>query len=141
MAQIPLEDSFADVIGKTQRGLKISDDDLCKRSGISVEALAKLKSGEFDESAARAVAPVLNLAANALVELGNKSWYPPTHEVAGLASFNTTFEDMTVNPYLAFDPQTKEAVAFDTGADASPMLDFAKKNSLKIKLILLTHIH
>jgi hydroxyacylglutathione hydrolase len=121
--------------------LKISDDDLCKRSGISVEALAKLKSGEFDESAARAVAPVLNLAANALVELGNKSWYPPTHEVAGLASFNTTFEDMTVNAYLAFDPQTKEAVAFDTGADASPMLDFAKKNSLKIKLILLTHIH
>lgn len=141
MANIPLEDSFADVIGKTQRGLKIDDDTLSKRAGISVEALTKLKSGDFDESVARKVAPVLNLAANALVELGNKSWYPPAHEVAGLASFNTTFEDMTVNAYLVFDPQTKEAVAFDTGADASPMLDFAKQNSLKIKLILLTHIH
>ena len=141
MANIPLEDSFADVIGKAQRGLKISDDDLSGRAGITNEILSKLKSGEFDETAARKVAPVLNLAANALVELGTKSWYPPSHEVAGLASFNTVFEDMTVNSYLVFDPQTKEAVAFDTGADASPMLKFAKENSLKIKLILLTHIH
>ena len=141
MAQIPLEDSFADVVGKTQRGLKISDDDLSRRAGISVEQLTKLKSGEFDEAAVRKVAPVLNLASDALAELGKKSWYPPTHEVVGLASFNTTFEDMTVNAYLVFDPQTKEAVAFDTGADASPMLEFAKQNSLKIKLILLTHIH
>ncbi len=141
MSQIPLEDSFADVIGKTQRGLKISDDDLSKRAGISVEDLTKLKSGEFDEVAVGKVASVLNLSAHALVELGKKSWFPPKHEVAGLASFNTTFEDMTVNAYLVFDPQTKEAVAFDTGADASPMLDFAKQNALKIKLILLTHIH
>lgn len=141
MAQIPLEDSFADVIGKAQRGLKISDDDLSKRAGLSVEQLTKLKSGEFDESAARKVAPALNLSANALAELGKKSWYPPSHDVNGLASFNTPFEDMTVNAYLAFDPQTKEAVAFDTGATATPMLEFAKQNSLKIKLILLTHIH
>lgn len=141
MAQIPLEDSFADVIGKAQRGLKISDDDLSKRAGISVEQLTKLKSGEFDEASARKVPPVLNLAVNALVELGKKSWYPPGHDVNGLASFNTPFEDMTVNSYLVFDPQTKEAIAFDTGASASPMLEFARENSLKIKLILLTHIH
>ncbi len=141
MAQIPLEDSYADIIGKAQRGLKINDDDLSLRAGISVEALAKLKSGEFDEATARKIAPALNLAANALIELGKKSWFPPNHDVNGLAAFNTTFEDMTVNAYLVFDPQTREAVAFDTGADASPMLEFAKQNSLKIKLILLTHIH
>jgi hydroxyacylglutathione hydrolase len=141
MANIPLEDSFADVIGKAQRGLKIGDDDLSVRAGLTVERLNQLKLGEFDETPARKVAPVLNLAPNALVQLGNKSWYPPTHEVAGLASFNTTYEDMTVNSYLVFDPKTKEAAVFDTGADASPMLDFAKQNSLKIKLILLTHTH
>ena len=141
MANIPLEDGFADVMGKAQRGLKISDDDLSGRAGITIEILTKLKSGEFDETTARKVAPILNLAANALVELGKKSWYPPMHEVAGLASFNTIFEDMTVNSYLVFDPQTKQAATFDTGTDASPMLKFAKENSLKIKLILLTHIH
>jgi hydroxyacylglutathione hydrolase len=141
MAQIPLEDSFADVIGKAQRGLKMGDDDLSARAGISVDRLTKIKLGEFDEASARKLAPVLDLAPNALVELGNKSWYPPSHEVAGLASFNTPYEDMTVNSYLVFNPQTKEAAAFDTGADASSMLQFAKENSLKIKLILLTHTH
>ncbi len=141
MTKIPLEDSFTDVIGKAQRGLKISDDHLSQRSGLSVEALNSLKSGEFDEAASRKVAPLLNLAPNALVALGKKSWYPAEHKITGLASFNTPFEDMTVNSYLVFDPQTKEAVAFDTGADATSLLNFAKENSLKIKLILLTHIH
>ncbi|MEP6662554.1 MAG: MBL fold metallo-hydrolase [Verrucomicrobiota bacterium] len=141
MATIPLEDSFADVIGKAQRGWKISDGDLSARAGISTEQLVKLKEGDFDEAAAKKIAPSLKLSPNALVELGKKSWLPPSHELNGLAQFNTTFEDMTVNAYLVFDPKTKEAVAFDTGADVSSMLDFAQKNSLKIKLILLTHTH
>jgi glyoxylase-like metal-dependent hydrolase (beta-lactamase superfamily II) len=141
MANIPLEDSFADVIGKAQRGLKITDDTLSARAGISVEQITKLKSGELDETAAMKIAPALNLSPAALVELGKKSWYPPDHSVHGLAAFNTPFEDMTVNAYLLFDSKTKEAVAFDTGASATPMLDFAKQNSLKINLVLLTHIH
>ena len=141
MPPIPLEDNFADVIGKAQRGLKFSDDDLAQRAGISVDDLAKLKSGEFCETAARKVAQVLNLSAETLVELGKKAWFPPAQEVFGLAQFNTTYEDMTVNSYLVFDPKTKEAAAFDTGATAQPMLDFAAANQLKIKLILLTHTH
>ena len=35
----------------------------------------------------------------------------------GLSQFNTPFEDMTVNAYLVWDPDSKEGVAFDTGAD------------------------
>ena len=35
----------------------------------------------------------------------------------GLAQFNTPFGDMTVNAYLVWDEETKEAAAFDTGAD------------------------
>jgi glyoxylase-like metal-dependent hydrolase (beta-lactamase superfamily II) len=141
MPKIPIEDFFNDVIGKAQRGLKISDEDLAKRAGISVDDVTRLKSGEFNEAAARAVAPVLKLGAKALVELGKKAWYPPARKVAGLVQFNTTYEDMTVNSYLVFDAKTKEAVVFDTGATAQPMLDFAKLKKLQIKLILLTHTH
>lgn len=141
MMNLPLEDNFADVMGKAQRGLKISDDDLSQRAGISAEQLARFKEGNFDEPSARKIASPLHLSPNALVELGKKSWLPPAHEVEGLAQFNTTFEDMTVNAYLVFDPRSKEAAAFDTGADASSMLAFARKNSLQIKLILLTHVH
>jgi glyoxylase-like metal-dependent hydrolase (beta-lactamase superfamily II) len=44
---------------------------------------------------------------------------------------------MTVNSYLVFDPKTKAAAAFDTGADCSGMLE----PEVKIGQIFLTHIH
>lgn len=141
MPNIPLEDSFADVIGKAQRGLKISDDELAGKAGISVEELTKVKGGDFDEAIVRKVAGPLNLGSKALVELGQKAWYPPDHELHGLARFNTVFEDMTVNSYLIYEQFTKAAIAFDTGANASEMLAFAQKHLLRIKLILVTHSH
>jgi glyoxylase-like metal-dependent hydrolase (beta-lactamase superfamily II) len=48
---------------------------------------------------------------------------------------------MQVNAYLVWDPATKHAVAFDSGADCSPMLEQAKKLGLTIDVILLTHAH
>ena len=48
---------------------------------------------------------------------------------------------MTVNAYLVWDEQTKNAVAFDTGADAQPMIDFIKENGLKLTQIFITHTH
>jgi glyoxylase-like metal-dependent hydrolase (beta-lactamase superfamily II) len=89
----------------------------------------------------RKIAPVLNLAPDALVQAAKKGWYPPALQVNGLAQFNTPYEDMTVNCYLAWDTKSKEAVAFDTGADSGPMLQLVKERGLTIKLILLTHTH
>jgi len=40
MARIPLEDNFTDVIGKAQRGWKITDAELCTRAGVSRADLA-----------------------------------------------------------------------------------------------------
>ena len=138
---IPLEDTFSDVIGKAQRGLKLSDEDLASKAGIDVAGLQKIKGGEFDEELVRKVAAPLNLKESALVELGQKAWYPEAIDQHGLAQFNSQFEDMTVNSYLVYELFTKVAVAFDTGANASEMLAFAQKHLLRIKLILLTHAH
>ena len=141
MSSIPLEDTFSDIVGKAQRGLKLSDADLASRAGVSADAVAKVKGGEVDEGALRKLALILNLAPEALVQSAKKGWSPPALQVNGLAQFNTTYEDMTVNCYLAWDPKSKDAVAFDTGADSGPMLQFAKERGLTIKLILLTHTH
>ncbi len=141
MPTIPLEDSYADIVGKTQRGLKISDDQLAAQSGLSLDAIARLKGGDVNEDALRTVAGILNLSPEALVAGAKKAWFPKAVEVAGLCQFNTVFEDMTVNAYLAWDAKSKQAVIFDTGADCSPALQFAKANGLKITLILLTHTH
>lgn len=138
---LSLEDTLGDIIGKAMRGRKISGEELASRTGVSEDAIAALLDGTLNESAARAVAPELELCPNALVEIGRKSYQPAPIEVEGLAQFNTPYEDMTVNSYVAWDSATKEAVAFDTGADASGMLDLVAGKGLKVVAILLTHTH
>lgn len=138
---IPLEDSFADIIGKSQRGLGFSDAALAACAGIPEPALVGVKGGTFDRPVLLSLAPVLELNAEALVALGSGTYKPADIALDGLACFNTPFEDMTVNSYLVWDEATKEAAAFDTGADATPMLDFLAKRGLTLKSLLLTHTH
>jgi hydroxyacylglutathione hydrolase len=138
---IPLEDNYTDVIGKVMRGLKLADKDVAGAACLPVEAFQRLREGEFDEAAARAIAPVLHLGRDQLVAMGRKAWRPEPVQVEGLAAFNTPYEDMTVNSYLAFDRSSGEAVAFDTGADCTGMLAFLRQQNLTLKLILLTHTH
>ncbi len=141
MEPIPLEDNFTDVVGKAQRGLGLNDADLARRAGITTSELGHFKGGGFDAETARKIAGPLNLGAEALVELGQKSWYPAAVEVDGLAMFNTPYEDVTVNSYLVFDPKTRQAAAFDTGSTVAGMLEFAKGRLLKIESIFITHSH
>ena len=139
---IPLEDNAGDIIGKTQRGLGISDSQLAEKAGVSMSDLRKVRDGKFDEATLRAVAPPLNLDANALAELGASKWTPDKVEnFDGLAQFNTSFSGMAVNAYVVWDLETKHAAAFDTGADCASMLRLATKENLSLKLILLTHAH
>lgn len=139
---IPLEDGFTDIIAKAQRGLSITDESLAARTGLELAAIRALKNGEVDESALIRVSEVLGLGANALLGVARGSYQPaPVRIPQGLACFNTDFQDMTVNSYLVWDPSTREAAFFDTGADGQPMLDFASACDLRVTQIFITHIH
>jgi hydroxyacylglutathione hydrolase len=139
---IPLEDNVSDIIGKAQRGLAISDSQLAEKSGVSAEKIRKLREGGIEDDAIERVAPVLNLDAAALRKLAGGEWTPePVEEIEGLAQFNTNYGDITVNAYLVWEPASREAVAFDTGADCREMLDRVAAEKLTVKLILLTHAH
>ena len=142
MASIPLEDTFTDIVGKARRGLKLTDDaQLAAKADVSPADISKVAGGEVDEDILRKLAKALQLGEQTLVDAATKKYYPPPQNIDGLQQFNTPYEDMTVNAYLVWDPRTREAVAFDTGATCQPMLDFAKRNNLSIKLVLLTHTH
>ncbi len=138
---IALEDTFADILGKAQRGLELSDTEIGEKARISSQKVRELRDGTFDELTALRVAPVLGLAGRALVSLAKGDWQPAPVELRGLAQFSTRYGDMLVNSYLAWDPDSKEAVAFDTGADCSDMLRLVMKEKLAVLLILLTHSH
>jgi glyoxylase-like metal-dependent hydrolase (beta-lactamase superfamily II) len=142
MARIPLEDNFTDVIGKAQRGLGISDSDLSGRAEVSPADLAAVKSGEKNDAVIRRLARHLRLSPNALEELAHQRWYPEAPNFrSGFAMFNTVYEDMTVNSYLVWDPKSRVAAAFDTGANCEGMLNLAQADNLKIDYIFLTHTH
>ena len=138
---IALEDNFADVIGKAQRGLRISDSELARHTGMTLGQIRGARDGDFEEGTLRAIAPVLALDPGSLVDLAEKKWRPEEVGLDGLAQFNTRYGDMFVNAYLVWNPETRAAIAFDTGADCSEMLRFATKNKLAVKMILLTHAH
>jgi len=122
--------------------LKISDADLARAAGVSLVDLASTKDGKFDETVVKKLAPVLKLGANALVAVGKKAWQPKDPgTIPGLAMFTTPYGDITVNSFLVWDPKSKAAVFFDTGAESSGMLKLAAENGLKAGLILLTHTH
>ena len=139
---IELEDNVGDIVGKAQRGLRIADSELAKKAGVSADQLRKIRDGKFDEAALRAIAPALNLDANALVDLAAGKWNPEKLEnFDGLAQFSSSYGGMLVNSYFVWDPEAKHAAAFDTGADSADMLRLASKEDLSVQLILLTHAH
>ena len=139
---IPLEDNAGDILGKAQRGLGISDSQLAAKSGMDADRIHRLREGDFDNETIRAVAPVLGLDAGSLIKLARNQWQVESvDEIDGLAQFNTTYGDMTVNAYLIWDPASRKAVAFDTGADCTDMLKRIGREKLTVELILLTHSH
>jgi hydroxyacylglutathione hydrolase len=139
---IELEDNFSDVVGKAQRGLRISDSELVKKSGASADATRRVRDGQFDEVTLRAIAPALSLDADTLVDLALSKYRPAEiKDLDGLALFATSYSGMLVNAYLLWDHELKHAVAFDTGADCASMLKLATKKNVSIEMILLTHAH
>lgn len=142
MARIPIEDNFNDIVSKAQRGLKISDGELAQRAQISEADLAALKAGTPNVAVLRRVARHLRLSPDALEVSAARTWYPAQPNFpTGFAIFNTPFDDMRVNSYLVWDSRTKQAAAFDTGANCDAMLDIIHAEKLSMRYIFLTHTH
>lgn len=139
MNTLPLEDNVDDVLGKAQSGLKLDDQALLSASGLSESQWQSLLAGKGDAALYEKVAPVLELDATALK--GHAQYAPGALSLPGLLAFNTPFDDMTVNAYLAWDAATKEAVLFDTSTDATVIFEALEREGLNLRLVLLTHTH
>ncbi len=139
---IPLEDEFNDVLAKTLKGLDIAPRLLAEQTGLEADCLKAVLGGEFDGEIVRRAAGPLRLGAEALLRLGRREWKPkPAGPLPGFAMANTVFGDMTVNAYVAWDVDSREALVFDSGADAGPLLEVIHKEKLRVVEILLTHTH
>lgn len=144
---LPLEDNVMDILGKAQRGLHLSNEELADRAGIQLGELQRIKTESMDSSEISAsviekLAFALQLDAPTLLQLAKGTWYPEQPPVVpGLAMFTTQYGDMTVNANLIWDPDTRSAASFDTGATCTPMLEFIEREKLVLKRIFITHTH
>lgn len=143
---IPLEDSWSDVIRKARRGLGLSEAELARQSGLSVQSILELEGGSLDLTSLAALALPLGLHPGRLLALARGDYHPgalnlPLGDANGMARFTSPWSDFEVHSYLLWDAKTSLAAAFDTGSDATEMLAFLKKHTLKLEQIFLTHGH
>jgi hydroxyacylglutathione hydrolase len=138
---IPLEDFFNDVVGKAMRGLGMTADSLAAASGVEVSAIQAVREGRVEPAVLLRIASLLNLHGTSLLAMAQGDWTPEPLHLEGLAQANTTYHDMTVNAYVVWDPTTREAAVFDTGATAAPLLEVLKAQGLTLRYLFLTHTH
>jgi glyoxylase-like metal-dependent hydrolase (beta-lactamase superfamily II) len=141
---IPLEDGATDIIGKAQRGLGLSDSELASKAGIDtgeLEAVKQVRGVDFAK--VEKLAKTLELGPKTLVAIAEGTYKPEvTLPKDGFFQANTPFgNDMRVNAYLVWDPESGLAAAFDTGADCLPLIEEIKKRDLTLQDVYLTHTH
>jgi len=134
----PLEDALEDMVGKAQRGLGMSDAELCAKADVMIEDLVDIRNGLLRETQARRIAGILGLHADSLIAIAKSQWYPEIPIVPGLRQFRDEKHPMTPNAYMIADANG-DAVIFDTTSDATPMIEMIKKHSLRLGAICLTH--
>ncbi|MGZ0654190.1 MBL fold metallo-hydrolase [Coraliomargarita sp. W4R72] len=144
--RISIEDGFEDVLLKAAVGQRLGHGALSIRSNLSLKEVRALLSGEFNEDHLRRVAPVLKLDTEKLVSLANASWYPEAVELAGLECFcmpfpEASYPDATTNSFVVYDASTGDAMVFDTGTCAEPMLEFIQQKGLRLQAVFITHTH
>ncbi len=138
---IELEDGFEDVLGKAIRGTGLAVEMLASLANVKLSQIEALLAGKLDEEALRAVAGPLGLDEASLAELAGS---PRPKEIAltGLFQSNTLHQGrMRVNSYLIWDTVTREAALFDTGADATEILEKIEELGLIAKTLFVTHSH
>jgi hydroxyacylglutathione hydrolase len=140
---IPLEDTVEDIIGKAQRGLGLDDEALAKQLSISPYELSVAKDVKHAlPEALDHLATALELDPQALKEIADGSYTPAVRAPEpGFFMATTAYGEMKVNAYLVWDKETLLAAAFDTGGDATPLIDEIRKRKLKLQDVYLTHTH
>ncbi|MCC5839825.1 MAG: MBL fold metallo-hydrolase [Opitutales bacterium] len=139
--KIPLEDDYEDILQKALSGWQLDVETLHSRSGLSRAAVTNALDGCVEEVTARALAPLLQLDADALLAIGKRSWEPARERFTGLKQISTAFRNMRVNAWILHDANSGDAAIFDTGTDEKLLLDYLRGNKLTPRGLFLTHAH
>lgn len=139
--QLPLEDTFGDVLRKAMRGVGIETPQLAGASGVPADAIARwLKDeGAADDEQARALATVLRLDGSKLADVAAARWYPPA--VAPPRVSRHPQEPHPSNGYVFFLEQGRRAALVDPAGIPQNLLRILRDGDYHLQYILVTHKH
>ena len=140
-----LEDHAGDVIRKARAMSDVTIQAAAQAAGLSATELAEIEnSGKFPKHIRLgALASLLGLDAAKLEGLAN-GWMPARFAPSsrpGFRMLTSAGDDLTVNCFLVWDVNTREAALFDTGFDAEAISVVVTAEHLELKSIFITHSH
>lgn len=133
-----LEDDFTYVLRKALIGHALAPSDAAARAGLAEADVLGLLRGAFSASAARQLAPVLGLNADACA--GHATYQPRPCTVPGIARLDLPYGKEQVNTWLI---QAGDAVIlFDAGYEPTHLIDAIDARCGRLPdQVFITHAH
>ncbi len=139
--QLPLEDTFGDILRKAMRGAGIDAARLAADTGVAAPLIAAwLKDdGAADDAQARALARRLHLDGGKLADAAAARWHPPAIEVDGVSRHAQLPQPS--NGYVFFLEGGRRAALVDPAGLPANLLRILRDGDYGLQYILITHKH
>ena len=138
---IPLEDTFGDILRKAMRGNGVSAQQLSKSTGIDAGSIgAWLKdNGAANDDQARAIARTLQLDPGKLADSAAQRWYPPPIERDDVR--HHPHNPHPSNGYVFFLDGGRRSALVDPAGVPANLLRVLRDGDFHLQYILITHKH
>lgn len=140
-SQLPLEDTFGDVLRKAMRGVGIDSGQLASATGVPAAAIVKwLKDeGAANDDQARALASVLRLDGAKLADSAAGRWRPPPIDRPDVRRHPQ--DPQPSNGYVFFLENGRRAALVDPAGIPQNLLRIVHDGDYHLQYILITHKH
>ena len=139
---IPLEDTFGDVLRKAMRGNHVATPALAAQTGIPAKDIDAWLADDGTASAeqARLLARALKLNPERLVERAAEAFYPPAVTLHDVEQ-HTQDSQPNSNGYVIFRGDRKRAALVDPAGSPHRLLQLLRDGGYDLQYILVTHKH
>jgi hydroxyacylglutathione hydrolase len=139
--QLPLEDTFGDILRKALKGTGTSEARLADATGIAKDTIAHwLKDeGAANDEQARAVAAILRLDGRKLADSAAGRWQPPAIERTDIRRHPQ--DPHPSNGYVFFLRDGRRAALVDPAGIPANLLRVLRDGDYHLQYILITHKH
>ncbi|HZY97165.1 MAG TPA: MBL fold metallo-hydrolase [Candidatus Cybelea sp.] len=139
--QLPLEDTFGDIVRKAMRGVGISEQQLAAATGIPVQSISDWLKDQAaaNDAQAREVAKALRLDGSKLADSAGQRWAPPRIELPDVRHHPQLPHPS--NGYVFFLEGGRRAALVDPAGIPQNLLRVLRDGDYHLQYILITHKH